>query len=54
MTSRLKLHYSPKRDQWWFTLSAMNGKILMTSEMYETKRGAERGMAAARKVMIGG
>jgi uncharacterized protein YegP (UPF0339 family) len=54
VTDRLKLNYNPIRDQWWFTLRASNGKILMHSEMYDTKRGAERGMTATRKALYGG
>jgi uncharacterized protein YegP (UPF0339 family) len=51
MKNFLKLNFSPKNKQWWFTMRASNGKVLMHSEMYTTKRGAERGMAAVRKLL---
>lgn len=51
----LKLHHRPphpemqRNAKWWFTLTAHNGKILMTSEMYNTKRAAQNGMRAVRR-----
>lgn len=51
MKDRLKLNFSPKNKQWWFIMRASNGKVLMHSEMYTTKRSAERGMAAVRKLL---
>ncbi len=39
------LHKS-KDGQFYFTLNAKNGRVLMTSETYKTKGGAFRGVDA--------
>lgn len=39
------------KRQYWFTLHARNGRILMTSEMYNTKRSRAYGVQAVRKAM---
>lgn len=38
-----------KRFHFWFTLTATNGKILMTSETYTSKRAAINGIKSATK-----
>lgn len=54
MYGPLRLKFNPKLKQWWFVLLAKNGKVLMHSENYTTKRGAEKGMAASYKAFLGG
>lgn len=53
MSPPLRLKYNAKLKQWWFVLLAKNGKVLMHSEMYTTKRGAEKGMNATRRALLG-
>ena len=36
-------------DQFFFNLKAGNGEIILTSEMYAAKSGAERGIESTRK-----
>ncbi len=49
----IKLHFNPTLNQWWFTLLAKNHKILMTSEMYNSRQAAEKGIASAKKALAG-
>ena len=37
------------RDQFMWNLKAGNGKVVLTSERYKTKRSAENGIASVRK-----
>jgi uncharacterized protein YegP (UPF0339 family) len=48
----IKLHYNPNLGQWWFTLLAKNNKVLMTSEMYNSKKAAENGIRAASEAAL--
>ena|SRR5688572_14321094 len=41
-------------NQFYFTLRARNGRVLMTSETYSSKGGAEKGMSAVRKMDYNG
>jgi len=33
-----------RNNQWYFNLKAQNGEIILTSEMYVSKQGAEKGI----------
>ena len=47
-----KAYYDLKRSkdgQYYFCLVAANGQVVSTSEMYPSKRNAERGIAAVRR-----
>ena len=48
MAGKFELKKS-KNDKYFFTLLADSGKILLTSEMYETKAGAANGMESVKK-----
>ncbi|HEX8333857.1 MAG TPA: YegP family protein [Segetibacter sp.] len=37
--------------QWYFVVTAKNGKVLVTSETYKSKRNLEKGIASLKKVM---
>jgi len=37
-----------KNGEFYFTLKAPNGEIILTSEMYETKQAAEKGIASVQ------
>jgi len=39
-----------KDKQWYFVVKAKNGRILVTSETYKTRRGALRGVYSACKI----
>lgn len=36
--------------QYYWTLEAENGEVIATSEMYESKAGAQNGIAAVKRV----
>ena len=38
-----------KNDQYYFNLTAANGQVIATSEMYTTKDAAENGIASVQK-----
>ena len=38
-----------KDEQFYFTLSASNGEVILTSEMYTTKENAYKGIDAIRE-----
>lgn len=48
----IHLHTS-KDNKFYFTVNARNGKVLVTSETYNTKRSMDRGVTALIKVMGG-
>ena len=37
------------KGQWCFTLKAGNGQVILTSENYESRAGAENGIASVQK-----
>jgi len=43
----IKRHTSTDK-QFYFTLCGKNGKVILTSETYKTKRNMERGITAAK------
>jgi uncharacterized protein YegP (UPF0339 family) len=40
-------------NQFYFTLSARNGRVLMTSETYKRKEKAEKGMRSVKNTLLG-
>ena len=40
---------SSKNDQFFFNLKAANGQVILSSEMYKSKSGAENGIQSVRK-----
>ena len=38
-----------KGGKFMFNLKAMNGQVILTSELYESKKAAEKGIASVRK-----
>ena len=38
-----------KNDQYYFNLTATNGQVIATSEMYTTKDAAEKGIASVQE-----
>lgn len=48
----IHLHKS-KDNKFYFTVKARNGKVLVTSETYNTKRSMDRGVTSLIKVMGG-
>ena len=50
--SKSKIVDGRKKTHHWFTVTAKNNKILVTSETYKTKQAMEKGIAAL-KVIIG-
>ncbi|MFJ6534409.1 YegP family protein [Microbacterium sp. NPDC091662] len=39
--------------QYYWTLEAENGEVIATSEMYQSKAGAQNGIAAVKRVAPG-
>ena len=39
-------HLKPSGSEWMFNLKADNGEVVLTSERYVAKQGAERGIAS--------
>jgi len=40
-----------KDNQYYFIVKARNGQVLVTSETYRSKQGAEKGIRALEKVL---
>lgn len=39
-------------NQWYFTLKANNNEIILTSELYSSKQGAEKGIQAIKSAVL--
>jgi len=48
-TGKFQLFRSAKNDQYYWRLRAKNSEIILQSEGYETKQGAENGIESVRK-----
>ncbi len=48
MAAKFELKKS-KNDKYFFNLLATNGQIILSSEMYEAKSGAQNGIASVQK-----
>jgi len=48
----IKIHKS-KDKQWYFTVSATNGRVLVTSETYKRKANCKKGIAALESIIHG-
>lgn len=46
----IKIHKSKKNGQYWFTVHARNGKVLVTSETYKKLAGCENGVQSLQNV----
>jgi len=44
-----KIKLEQTGGQWYFSLLAANNEIILTSQMYETKSGAENGIESVRE-----
>ncbi|WP_335967283.1 YegP family protein [Galbibacter sp. PAP.153] len=44
-----EIFYSEKSSQFYFNLKAQNGQVILSSEMYQNKQGAENGVASVRR-----
>jgi uncharacterized protein YegP (UPF0339 family) len=49
MTPLFHIFRSPKNKQWYFRLTARNGKTICQSEGHKTKSGVVRGVMFLRK-----
>jgi len=47
----IHIHRSKKNKQYWFTVTARNGKVLVTSETYKLKASCIRGYRGLKKVI---
>lgn len=47
----IKIHKSKNR-QYYFTVSARNGQVLVTSETYTRKRNIVKSVAALKKALV--
>lgn len=46
------IHLEQSKDgQYFFTVTAANGKVLVTSETYKTKQGRDKGVKALVKII---
>ena len=48
--SKFKIMKSKNGRQWYWNLQAENGKVIATSEMYESKQAAKNGIKSVRRV----
>ncbi|WP_341941723.1 YegP family protein [Microbacterium sp. LWH10-1.2] len=57
MTSSFNLYKTTGKTQtntqYYWTLQAENGEVIAVSEMYQTKAGAQNGIAAVKRVAPG-
>lgn len=49
---KFEIRFSRKSREFYFTLVAANGEVIATSEMYQTKAGARKGIRSVRKNAI--
>jgi uncharacterized protein YegP (UPF0339 family) len=46
------IKFSRDKRLWYWTLSAANGEILCTSELFNSKQSAQKGIRAVKRIAI--
>ena len=49
---KFEIRLSANRKQWYFVFIARNGEIIATSEMYNSKQSAQKGIRALRLCVV--
>jgi uncharacterized protein YegP (UPF0339 family) len=49
MAAKFEIRKSKNEKQFLFNLKAANGQVVLSSELYDAKKGAEKGIASVKK-----